>query len=460
MITRGRATDSAPHHSIFTLSATSHCKHHCVVGEDRANAIEQAAQFLGRRVKRGHRVVIVAPPESRDELARALARKSVDVAAQVSAAALSFCDPADVGLPGDPAGVLGSVCRGVPYREDDGQYADTYVVFDLEAVPGHTERWDRLWEWECRLSSILPEYPVVAALCLYDQSRVAADALDRFLRCHPTVVVGGRIFTNPFFEPYLLDAPALLSWKLDRIRVLPAEEKVNRIVAHDLRDSLNAVSLATRMLRKHVTDPSGDAKEAKEFLDVIRRAVAFMTRLVDDLLDVARIEAWELWIRPHPIPADSLVSDALQVHGYAAAARLQTVQTDVPGDLPPVLADRDRVLQVFSNLLSNAIKFTPEGGTIRVSAQARGNEVIFTVADSGPGIAPEEIEHLFDRFWQATHAHRAGAGLGLAIAKGIVEAHGGRIWVESELGGGTVFTFSLPAVQGVIEKENARPAAD
>ena len=185
-----------------------------------------------------------------------------------------------------------------------------------------------------------------------------------------------------------------------------------------------------------------------------------MTRLVDDLLDVARVEAWELRIRPDPIPADTLVADALQVHGHAAASRLLTVHSDVPGDLPPVLADRDRVLQVFSNLLSNAIKFTPEGGTIRVSAQVRGNEVVFSVADSGPGIAPDEIGYLFDRFWQATHARRAGAGLGLAIAKGIVEAHGGRIWVESELGRGTVFAFSLPAVQGVIEKEDARPASD
>jgi signal transduction histidine kinase len=460
MITQGRTPDSAPHHPTSALSATSHSKHHCVVGDDRAHAIEQTAQFLGRRVKRGHRVVFVAPAESREELARALEGAGVDVAAQVSAGAVSFCDPADFGLPGEPAGVLGAVHRGYPYREGGGQYAGTYVVFDLESVSGHSGGWDRFSEWEFRLNSILPEFPVVAALCLYDRSRVPADELDRLLRCHPTVVVGGRIFTNPFFEPYLVDAPARLSWKLDRIRVLPAEEEANRIVAHDLRDSLHAISLATRTLRKHVADSSGDASEANRFLDVIRRAVDFMTRLVDDLLDVARVEAWELRIRPDPIPADTLVADALQVHGHAAASRLLTVHSDVPGDLPPVLADRDRVLQVFSNLLSNAIKFTPEGGTIRVSAQVRGNEVAFSVADSGPGIAPDEIGYLFDRFWQATHARRAGAGLGLAIAKGIVEAHGGRIWVESELGRGTVFTFSLPAVQGVIEKEDARPASD
>src|SRR5690606_29711095 len=98
----------------------------------------------------------------------------------------------------------------------------------------------------------------------------------------------------------------------------------------------------------------------------------------------------------------------------------------------PVLADRDRVLQVFSNLLGNAIKFTPEGGTIRVSAESAGREVVFSVEDSGPGIAPEDLGFLFDRFWQAMNARRADAGLGLAIAKGIVEAHGGRIWVDSE----------------------------
>ena len=112
---------------------------------------------------------------------------------------------------------------------------------------------------------------------------------------------------------------------------------------------------------------------------------------------------------------------------------------------PPVNADRDRLLQVLSNLVGNAIKFTAEGGRITLRTEPMSREVRFVVADTGMGIVPEHLPHLFDRFWQANRAHRQGAGLGLAIAKGIVEAHGGRILVESTPGQGTTFFFTIPA---------------
>ena len=118
-----------------------------------------------------------------------------------------------------------------------------------------------------------------------------------------------------------------------------------------------------------------------------------------------------------------------------------------PADsLPSVLADRDRILQVLTNLVGNAAKFTPEGGTVAVNAKALDGEVRFCVSDTGPGIRAEEVSHIFDRFWQATRTASLGTGLGLPIARGIVEAHGGRIWVESEPGIGTTFYFTLPTV--------------
>ena len=117
-----------------------------------------------------------------------------------------------------------------------------------------------------------------------------------------------------------------------------------------------------------------------------------------------------------------------------------------PNDVPPVFADRHRVLQVLSNLIGNAMKFTPPGGTIRVYAEARGEEVLFTVSDTGPGIPPEHIDKIFIPYWQAKRTERMGAGLGLTISKGAVESHGGRIWVESEPGKGTKFRFTLPVV--------------
>ena len=117
-----------------------------------------------------------------------------------------------------------------------------------------------------------------------------------------------------------------------------------------------------------------------------------------------------------------------------------------PG-LPDVWADRDRVLQVFENLIGNAVKFTKPGGRITAGAASRDREVLFWVADTGAGIDCEEMPHVFDRFWQAQKARRGGAGLGLQIVKGIVEAHGGRIWVESEVGVGTTFYFTLPTAE-------------
>jgi signal transduction histidine kinase len=111
-----------------------------------------------------------------------------------------------------------------------------------------------------------------------------------------------------------------------------------------------------------------------------------------------------------------------------------------------VLADGSRVLQVLSNLVGNAIKFTPDGGSVRIACAADGESARFSVTDTGPGIPPEQIPQLFGRFWQADSADRRGVGLGLSIAKGIVEAHGGRIWVESRVGAGSTFHFTLPLV--------------
>ncbi len=445
MITPAHATDAAPPRPKLGSPAASSYNHHCMIGDDPAGAVEQAARFICRGIRRGQRVAFVAAAESRGEVVRALAAMGMDVAPQETAGALVFSDPADLTPAEGGADATGEACRGYLRRVGGGAAGGTCVVFDLGPVSGLAENRDQLAEWESILDAALGDFPSVAAVCLYDRSRTAADELDHVLRFHPTLVVGGRVFTNPFFEPDLADASARVSWKLQRIRGLPAEDEVNRIVAHDLRGPLHAISLATRMLREQVVGPRYEAREAEKYIDVIRRSADFMSRLVDDLLDVAKLEARELSVQPVPLQAHVLVADALEVYGSVAASRLQTMCVDVPVDLPLVLADRDRVLQVFSNLLGNAIKFTPEGGTIRVSAESSGHEVVFSVADSGPGIAPEEIGFLFDRYWQATHARRAGAGLGLAIAKGIVEAHGGRIWVESEPGRGTTFAFSLPA---------------
>ena len=143
----------------------------------------------------------------------------------------------------------------------------------------------------------------------------------------------------------------------------------------------------------------------------------------------------------------------------ASSASLELRLETAPG-LPDIWADRDRLLQVFENLIGNAIKFTKAGGRITLGAEASTGEVVFSVSDTGSGIADSDLPHVFDRFWQASHGAHRGAGLGLAIVKGIVEAHGGRIWIRSTIGKGTTFLFTIPTVLQSRQRRDAVPSRD
>ncbi|MET0395773.1 MAG: HAMP domain-containing sensor histidine kinase [Longimicrobiaceae bacterium] len=161
---------------------------------------------------------------------------------------------------------------------------------------------------------------------------------------------------------------------------------------------------------------------------------------------MTRLEAGSLRVEPLPTWVSPLLDRTLEMLGGAAEKRGVGLRSEVAAGVPMVLADDQRVLQVLSNLVGNAVKFTPAGGTVTVRAEAAGGEVLFTVTDTGPGLSVEEVAHVFDRFWQARSTRKGGAGLRLAIARGLVEAHGGRIGVESAPGRGSRFSFTLPAL--------------
>jgi PAS domain S-box-containing protein len=230
-------------------------------------------------------------------------------------------------------------------------------------------------------------------------------------------------------------------------------DEVLSIVAHDLRNPLGTISMTAELLLD--TTPPED-EEARGKFEIIERAAQGMNRLIQDLLDVARIEAGQrLAIEPKREEVAPLVAEAcamLRPHAEDKGLRLSC---EVPEHLPAVRADRDRILQVFSNLIGNALNAT-EHGAITVQAEPAEGAVRFAVADTGTGISEEDLPHLFERFWQARKMRKGGAGLGLAITRGIVEAHGGRIWVESRVGEGTTFFFTLP----VAEEARLAQAAD
>ncbi len=237
-------------------------------------------------------------------------------------------------------------------------------------------------------------------------------------------------------------------------KAVQSRDEVMGIVAHDLRNPLGSILLQASLLRRR--EPDAERRSAKP-VEVIERAARRMNHLIEDLLDVTRIDAGRLSVEPARTAAARVLVDAVETQKPIASSASLELHVNVGKDLPEVWADPGRVLQVLENLIGNAVKFTEAGGHITVGAAAGDGEVLFWVSDTGAGIPPEELPHLFDRFWQARAARRSGAGLGLAIVKGIVEAHNGRIWVESRLGQGSTFFFTIPVASPARDFRSEAP---
>jgi two-component system sensor histidine kinase KdpD len=217
---------------------------------------------------------------------------------------------------------------------------------------------------------------------------------------------------------------------------------VLRSVSHDLRSPITAIMTAGEVLQG-----SGDTlseSERVELLASIRTEVRRLDRLVSNLLDLSRLEAGAASPVPELWPVDGLVARALDVIG-AGNARIDVV---LPHELPPVKVDPGQLEHVLVNLLENALKFSPRSNSVEIRAEHIGGEVVLRVVDHGPGIPPDEQRRIFEPFTRGTSDDgERGSGLGLAIARGFANVNGGRLWVESELGGGSAFAVSLPAVE-------------
>jgi PAS domain S-box-containing protein len=225
-------------------------------------------------------------------------------------------------------------------------------------------------------------------------------------------------------------------------RAVQARDEVLAIVAHDLRNPLGNAMIQVALLRRPHGQPE---RRSMKPVEALERATTRMSRMLEDLLEVSKVESGKLELRRTRVSPGEIVEEVSESERDQIASPSIELRAEVAPGVPDVWADRSRVLQVLENLVGNATKFTA-GGSISLGAKAEGSEVVFWVADTGVGIAAEELPHVFDRFWQATKSQRSGAGLGLAIVRGIVEAHGGRLWVDSRLGAGSTFFFSLPTM--------------
>jgi len=229
-----------------------------------------------------------------------------------------------------------------------------------------------------------------------------------------------------------------------------ARDSVLSVVAHDLRSPLNIVSLAANTLLPQLSDLA-----ARRTVERILRSVQRADQMLSDLLAISAVETGLFSVETAPVDAAELILGILESQYSLATAASVIVAADVSPDLPLLLADEKRLVDVLENLVGNAVKFTAPGGSITIGANNQGSEILLWVKDSGVGIAAEQMPHIFDRFWQAAKKERRGIGLGLSICKAIVEAHGGRIWAESTVGVGTTMFFTIPAVPQM--EQRARP---
>lgn len=227
------------------------------------------------------------------------------------------------------------------------------------------------------------------------------------------------------------------------IKGLAARDEIMAIVAHDLRNPLNAIHLKASAMAEP-TPLSADPERMRQQALSIKQIVVRMARLIDDMLHAATIESGKLSISPERCDVDALVAETFEVLGPLARAKHIAFESGPTEHGLVLRADRERILQVLSNLIGNAIKFTPAGGLVTLAVERDAATARFSIADTGPGIASDQVARIFERFWKSGTGNAKGRGLGLFIAKSVVEAHGGRLWVETDIGRGTTFRFAIP----------------
>lgn len=224
-------------------------------------------------------------------------------------------------------------------------------------------------------------------------------------------------------------------------KAIAARDELMGVVAHDLRNPLGAITLKAAIMRREA-----DSDRTRQRAESIEKVATRMAYLIKTMLDVATLEAGRFTVSVARCAIEVLFQETLDMFGTLAASKQVGFDQSTTEPQLTLLVDRERVLQVLSNLIGNALKFTPPGGQVTLSVERQDVMARFVVRDTGTGIVADNLPRVFERFWTETSGKK-GTGLGLFIAKGIVDAHGGRIWVESELGHGTRFFFTLPIAE-------------
>ena len=315
------------------------------------------------------------------------------------------------------------------------------VAFDVEAAKSCMLRLEAEYAWTASgegFDLLLGQGPTREIIRIEGVRFV--EYRDHYLNLALDVVpVLGLALTNARNFQLLRDEEAKLR------AAVQARDMILAFVSHDLRNPLASIALNAASLERLFSAPADERFVGRT--RAIQRSIARMSRLIEDLLDMSKMEAGVFSVQAIECSAEDVLSEALRELRPQAEMRGTRLDEKRCGDLR-LRCDRDRIVQVLVNLVGNAIHFVPEHeGVITIDCHEERGEALFSVSDNGPGIRAEELPHVFDVYWQGREKKRTGAGLGLAIARGIVETHGGRIWVESVLGKGAAFFFTIPSAR-------------
>jgi signal transduction histidine kinase len=305
---------------------------------------------------------------------------------------------------------------------------------------------DREWAAQQQIQAfagypLAMEDGLMGVLAVYAHESLAPDTLDTLRLVASQIAVGLDREYRVQERERLLESEHAQRLKAEGAK--QARDNLLRVVSHDLRNPLSSVVTSAALLMRSPAFPENP--HFRKHVQTIIASAERMKRLISDLLDLASIEAGHLFFDFAQRSATALVDEVIELHSAMAEAKSLRLEGKSEESIPDVRCDRGRILQALSNLVGNAIKFTPQGGAILVRVSRQGSSVLFAVTDTGPGISDQDLAHVFEPFWQAKPGAEIGVGLGLSIAKRLVESHGGKIWVESRIGHGSSFFVSLPA---------------
>jgi signal transduction histidine kinase len=467
------------------LSSLQHGSHVALFYHDKQEALSAAASFTAQGLERGEQCVYIMGEHPADVVRESLLAAGIPLAQREASGALvllqTYQVPAETGA-FDFTAIYDTLQEMINQATAHG-YTGLRLVVDMTWTLAVQDNIEWLTTYEALGNHLLDTNPFIA-LCEYDRHRFEPATLRDMLRTHPYTLVDGCLCQNLYYErsDIVLDPDAVaekVDWMMgqlvrahqaenQRLRLIreqmareSAEEAQRQLqrflgmVTHEMGNALSPILANLQLIQREMRGSLTERQE-RRFL-AIETAEHRMQRLLRDLGDAANIGSGAFHTQLEPM---DLVSVATQVVALQHAPDSARVVLDAPKELMGNW-DRERISQVLVNLVSNALKYSPPNAEVRVTIHRAGDEVIVQVADRGWGISPDHLSHLFQPFARVYDGHEdgykiAGTGLGLYISKGIVEAHGGRIWVKSEPGNGSTFTVALP---GTAEQATATPTS-